>query len=226
MNPPCQVAHAEAQRQVTIRSCRLVSCVFVFMHKDTTYSSGPIERTWAIVPEVRQGSWDQARSVSGFRSLRLKVRAESYAWLNRAEVEVNQVWNWANSTSLKAARPFVGRGKFLSGFDLCSLSAGATEFFEHIGADTIQRICTEYAAQRVQAKKVKLRWRVSQGSRQLLGWVPFKAASLRRRGKYLRLCGKTIRFFEAKRSPGSRNGNLDPLHRMRWGTGIYVCRCR
>jgi putative transposase len=123
------------------------------------------------------------------RTWRLKVRAESYPWLNRAAVEVNQVWNWANATSFKAARPFAGRGKFLSGFDLCNLSAGAPEYFEHIGADTIQRVCTEYAAKRSQFKKVKLRWRVSAGSRRSLGWVPLKAASLRRRGKYLRFCG-------------------------------------
>ncbi|HEV2701279.1 MAG TPA: transposase [Steroidobacteraceae bacterium] len=135
----------------------------------------------------------------GVRAWRLKVKPEGYAWLDRAASEVNQVWNWANALSYKAARPFYGRGKFLSGFDLCTLSAGATEYFEHIGADTIQRVCTEYATRRKQFKKTKLRWRVSTGSRRSLGWVPFKAASLRRAGKYLRFCGKTIRFFEAKR---------------------------
>jgi len=29
------------------------------------------------------------------RTLRLKVKRESYACLNAAAVEVNQVWNWA-----------------------------------------------------------------------------------------------------------------------------------
>jgi putative transposase len=90
----------------------------------------------------------QTTGKTAVRTWRLKVRAESYAWLNRAAAEVNQVWNWANGTSFKAARPFAGRGKFLSGFDLCNLSAGASECFEHIGADTIQRVCTEYAAKR------------------------------------------------------------------------------
>jgi hypothetical protein len=42
------------------------------------------------------------------RTLRLKVKAEGYAWLNAAAVEVNQVWNFANATSCKAARPFAG----------------------------------------------------------------------------------------------------------------------
>ena len=81
------------------------------------------------------------------RTLRLKVKAESYPWLAAAAVEVNQVFNWANATSIDAAdRNRRANARFLSGFDLCNLSAGATEYFEHIGADTIQRMCTEYAA--------------------------------------------------------------------------------
>ena len=45
------------------------------------------------------------------RTLRLKVKTEGYAWLNEAAIEVNQVWNFANATSYKAARPFVGPSK-------------------------------------------------------------------------------------------------------------------
>jgi hypothetical protein len=133
------------------------------------------------------------------RTLRFKVRAESYVWLNAAAIEANQVWNYFNATSFKAARPYSGRGKWLSGFDLCNLSAGASEFFEHIGANTIQRIASEIAARRGQFKRAKLRWRVSSGSKRSLGWIPFKAASIRRRGRYLRFCGKVIRIFESER---------------------------
>jgi putative transposase len=133
------------------------------------------------------------------RTLRLKVRPEVIPWLNAAAVEVNQVWNWCNETSLKAARPFTGPSKWLSGFDLCNLSAGATEWFERIGADSIQRTCTEFAAKRTQFRKAKLKWRVSRGARRSLGWIPFKAADLRRKGRYLRFCGKTIRVFERDR---------------------------
>src|SRR6267154_6240441 len=133
------------------------------------------------------------------RALRLKVRGEAYTWLNAAAIEVNQVWNYCNETSFKAARPYAGRRKWLTGFDLCKLTSGATEYFERIGADTIQRVCAEFAAKRTQARKAKLRWRVSRGARRSLGWVPFKAQSLRRRGKYLKFCGKTIRLFERER---------------------------
>jgi hypothetical protein len=49
------------------------------------------------------------------RTLRLKIKAEAYPWLNAAAVQINQVWNWANETSYKAARPFAGPGRRLSG---------------------------------------------------------------------------------------------------------------
>jgi putative transposase len=58
------------------------------------------------------------------RTLRLKVKAEGYAWLNAAAIEVNQVWNYANATSYKAARPFAGPAKWLTAFDLDKLTAG------------------------------------------------------------------------------------------------------
>ena len=136
------------------------------------------------------------------RTLRFKVRPESFPWLNAAAIEANQVWNYCNATSFKAARPYAGMPRWLSGFDLCKLSAGASKYFGHIGADTIQRIATEYASRRAQVRKAKLRWRVSSGSRRSLGWIPFKAASIRRHNRYLRFCGKMVRIFESQRFAG------------------------
>jgi putative transposase len=138
------------------------------------------------------------------RTLRLKVRAESYPWLNAAAVEVNQVWNWGNATSAKAARPFAGPAKWLSGFDLDKLSAGASECFEHIGSDTIQRVNAELATRRRQFNKTQLRWRVSRGAKRSLGWVPFKAAQLKRKGKSLRFAGKAFRVFERDSLEGTK----------------------
>src|SRR5580693_7743959 len=102
------------------------------------------------------------------RTLRLKVRPEAYRWLNAAAIEVNQVYNYANEISYATARRTDLKRKGLSGFDLCTLTAGATEYFEHIGADTIQRVCEEYAQKRTVAKRLKLRWRVSRGARRSL----------------------------------------------------------
>jgi putative transposase len=138
------------------------------------------------------------------RTLRFKVKTEAYAWLNAAAVEVNQVWNWANETSYKAARPFAGPGKWLSGFDLNMLSAGATDYFEHIGSETIQRVNAEFATRRRQFKKAKLRWRASRGARRSLGWIPFKAVQVKRKGNSLRFSGRTFRVFERELLEGTR----------------------
>jgi putative transposase len=132
----------------------------------------------------------------GVRTLRLKVKREAYAWLSAAAIEVNQVWNYANATSYKASRPFSGRARWLTAFDLDKLTAGATECFERIGSDTIQRVNAEFSTRRKQFKRAKLRWRVSQGSKRSLGWIPFKAVQLKRRGKSLRFSGKAFRVFE------------------------------
>ena len=145
------------------------------------------------------------------RTLHLKVRAEGYAWLNAAAIEVNQVWNYANATSYKAARPFAGPPRWLTAFDLDKLSAGATECFERIGADTIQRVNAEFATRRNQFKKAKLRWRVSQGSKRSLGWVPFKAAQLKRNARSLRFAGKAFRVFEAELLEG-----------IKWKSGCFA----
>jgi putative transposase len=135
-------------------------------------------------------------SSSCIRTLRLKVKPEGYSWLNRAAIEVNQVWNYANEISYKAARPYAGSSRWLSAFDLDRLTAGATEYFAHIGSDTIQRVNAEFATRRKQFEKLKLRWRVSSGSKRSLGWIPFKAVQLKRQGRSLRFSGKAFRVFE------------------------------
>src|SRR5665213_242516 len=133
---------------------------------------------------------------SFMRTLRLKVRRETYGWLNAAAAEVNEVFNYCNETSLKAATRTDTQRKWMCGFDLCSLTAGASPYFDKIGADTIQSICVHYAQKRQAARRLKLRWRVSREARRSLGWVPFKAASLKRRGSCLRFAGKSFRVFE------------------------------
>jgi putative transposase len=132
-------------------------------------------------------------------TLRLKVQPESCGWLNAAAVEVNQVWNFCNE---RAATVLGNLGRWLSGFALCYETAGSTQYMKRIGADTIQCVCTEYAAKRNAARKQRLRWRVSWGAKRSLGWVPFKAASVKRKGKQLRFAGKTFRVFESERLVG------------------------
>ena len=103
------------------------------------------------------------------RALRLKVRAEAYAWLDAAAVEVNEVFNYCNETTLNATMRTDSKRKWMSGFDLCNLTAGASQYFDKIGADTIQSICVHYAQKRQAARRLRLRWRVSRGARRSLG---------------------------------------------------------
>ena len=80
-----------------------------------------------------------------------------------------------------------------------------------IGSATIQSVCTHYAQKRQAAGRVKLRWRVSRGARRSLGWVPFKAASLKRKGACLRFAGKCFRVFERERLDG-----------VKWQAGCFA----
>jgi IS605 OrfB family transposase len=145
------------------------------------------------------------------RTLRLKVRRETYVWLNAAAVEVNEVFNYCNETSLKAATRTDTKRKWLSGFDLCNLTSGASPYFDKIGAETIQSICTHYAQKRQAARRLKLRWRVSRGPKRSLGWIPFKATSIKRKGVCLRFAGKCFRVFETERLEG-----------VKWQAGCFA----
>jgi putative transposase len=91
-----------------------------------------------------------------------------------AAIEVNQVWNFANASSYKAARPFAGEPKWLTAFYLDKLTAGASKCFERIGSESIQRVNAEYATRRQQFKLSRLNWRVSKGAKRSLGWVPLR----------------------------------------------------
>lgn len=137
------------------------------------------------------------------RTLKLKIKPNAYAWLNAAAIEVNQVWNSINTIAKVTHRPCVDDygtmvyPRRLSGFDLVNRTSGTTRYMDHIGADTIQRVCTEYGAKLKAAfPKQQLSWRSSKGARRSLGWVPFRAASIRRRSKMLRFCGQSFRVFD------------------------------
>jgi hypothetical protein len=46
------------------------------------------------------------------KTLRVKVRPDTWAWLDAAALEVHFVWNYINETCAKAARPYYGPGKW------------------------------------------------------------------------------------------------------------------
>lgn len=142
------------------------------------------------------------------KTLRLKVKPEANAWLCAAAIEVNQVWNFCNE---RASSILANLGKWVSGYELGYQTAGTTHYMPHIGSDTIERVCAEYALRRNKVRKQKLRWRASRGSRRSLGWVPFKALSMKRKGNSLRFAGKMFRVFERERLEG-----------VKWHAGCFA----
>ncbi len=133
------------------------------------------------------------------RTLRFKVRPAANAWLNAAAIEANQVWNYFNGTSYKAARPFAGKPTWLSGFNFVQPLGRCKSVLRAYRCRYDPADCRRVCHKRSQFKKARLRWRVSSGSRRSLGWIPFKAASIRRHHRYLRFCGKGVRVFEPER---------------------------
>ena len=113
--------------------------------------------------------------------------------LRRMANAVNYVWNYCNETSLYAIRY---NNKWLTGFDLNYLTAGASKELE-LASGTVQRVCQTFAQKRTQAKKRKLRWR----GRKSLGWIPFKDNGIQiRDGKVIHR-RKEYRLFQPERLP-------------------------
>jgi IS605 OrfB family transposase len=131
------------------------------------------------------------------KTLQLKLRPGSEEWLNAAAVEVNQVWNFCNATSAKAARPFYGKPRYLSAYDLHKLLAGASKEFQCLPAMSIEKIASEYVTRRRQFKAAKLRWRASFGGRRSLGWVPFRDTQCRFKDGAVVFAGRRFRVFDS-----------------------------
>lgn len=122
----------------------------------------------------------------GTRVLRLRLKDKHAAALQAMARDVNFVWNFCNDLSFKV---WQRERRFLSEYDIDKYTAGATKEGLNLHSTTVQAISKELVTRRVQHRKVKLRWRVSGGSRRSLGWIPFKASALRyRSGQLLFSC--------------------------------------
>jgi len=134
---------------------------------------------------------------------RFKIKGKrSTKILNSLAPIINQVWNYCNSTSHAAIR---NHSKFLSWVDLINLTSGSSKLLG-ISSESIQAICEQYARRRRQAKKNKLRWRISKGSKKSLGWVPFKSRSIVIKGNTAIYRGFKLNFWNSwdGEKPGSR----------------------
>lgn len=109
---------------------------------------------------------------------------------------VNYVWNFCNATSIRAIKE---RGQFLSAYDLDSLTSGASKELPLVHSDTIQEISKQYVQSRRQHKKARLRFRSAR--KKDLGWIPFKARSVKLVADTITYRGRTYRFWFSRPLP-------------------------
>ncbi|WP_258234678.1 RNA-guided endonuclease InsQ/TnpB family protein [Cupriavidus pinatubonensis] len=157
------------------------------------------------------------------RVLRLRLKDKHTAVLREKAYWVNQVWNYCNEISGKV---FQRERRFIGSYEIDTYTAGASKAGIPLHSQTIQAISAEFVTRRAQARKVKLRWRVSSGSRKNLGWVPFKASALRYRNGQIFLSGidKPLSLWDSyglsKYALGV--GNLSEDSRGRWYLNVTV----
>ena len=162
------------------------------------------------------------------RTLKLRIKDKHVAWLRSLAREVNQVFNFCNEVSMKASRPYVGAPKWLSGYDLQKLVAGATKGEDgfSIPSQTLQQVCEEYATRRRQFKKHRLNWRVSnrKSSKYSLGWLPFKKGAIAYRNGQIRYAGKMLSLWDSYGLSHYefRSGSFNEDSRGRWYLNVQV----
>lgn len=118
--------------------------------------------------------------------------------LNFLSSKVNYVWNYCNQISNLAIKT---NRKWLSEFDLNNLTAGTSKILK-LNSSTVQSITEVYVKSRNQAKRIKLNWRHSRGSRKSLGWIPFKRDSVKIKDNTLTFMKTNFRFIKTRELVG------------------------
>lgn len=161
------------------------------------------------------------------KTLRLRIKDKHAKVLAAMAREVNQVWNHINAASAKAARPFHGKPKFLSGYDLQKFTAGFSKCDGvSVGSGTVQLVCVEYATRRKQFKKTRLNWRVSnhKSSKYSLGWIPFKGGHAKYKAGQIHFAGQKFSLWDSYGLADYelRAGSFSEDSRGRWYLNVVV----
>lgn len=161
------------------------------------------------------------------KTIQLRIKDKHSKVLVAMAREVNHVWNHINATSAKAARPFHGKPKFLSGYDLQKFTAGFSKCDGvSVGSGTVQLVCVEYATRRKQFKKTRLNWRVSnpKSSKYSLGWIPFKGGHAKYKAGQIEFAGKKFSLWDSYglSKYELRSGSFSQDTRGRWYLNVAV----
>ena len=128
------------------------------------------------------------------KTLKLRIKDKHSKLLTKLAMQVNFVWNYGNAlcyTHLQRT------GKFFSAYDLHHYTSGATACGLDLHSQTIQSINEELVTRRKQFRKAKLQWRVSKGARRSLGWIPFKASSIKYINGQIRYSGHFFSMWDS-----------------------------
>jgi IS605 OrfB family transposase len=155
------------------------------------------------------------------KTLKLRIKDKHIPLLIAMSRDVNFVWNYCNELCYKHLQK---TNKFFSGYDLQKYTAGAKKEGLQISSQSVQMVGHELVIRRKQFKKAKLRWRISNGSRRSLGWIPLNSQSFSYINGQIKYAGH---FFGLWDSYGLKDyifksGNFSEDSRGRWYINICV----
>lgn len=148
---------------------------------------------------------------------RLKDGGSKRKHLVRWAESVNLVWNYCNEASFQQLRK---HSKWLFANDLMKLTSGAGKELG-LNSQVVQQVCKEYWTRRFNAKRRKLSWRKSKGTRRSLGWIPCTNQNVKIAGDRIKFGGKTFRFWKTREIPTDvRSISFNEDARGRWYINI------
>ena len=153
------------------------------------------------------------------KTLKLRIKDKHCKVLDQLASEVNFVWNYVNDLSFKHLKR---TGYFFSAFDMAKYTKGTSKLCG-LHSQTIDAIREEFVTRRIQFKKAKLRWRVTnkKSARRSLGWIPFKKVSIKYADGYVQYSKHQFKLWDSYglSKYAVRTGSFVEDSRGRW----YVC---
>ena len=166
---------------------------------------------------------------TNLKTLKVRVKDKHKPILGQMAFEVNQVWNAANEiTSLYSYVPVPEVGWLKNHFSAFDLQKDLKRIKAERGfilhSTTVQEVIAAHHKARRQFKTDKLRWRVSDGARRSLGWIPFKSGAAKWKSGQVYFAGH---YFKVWDSYGLsqfefRSGSFSQDARGRWYFNIVV----
>ena len=128
---------------------------------------------------------------------RIKDGGSRRKFLNHCATSVNFVWNYCNEASFDQLKK---HSIWLNANDLQKLTNGVGKELE-LHSQVIQQVCKEYAQRRSSARKRRLAWRKSKGTRKSLGWIPCTNQNVKVNGDSFKFGKKKFKFWKTREIP-------------------------